>query len=43
MKTLSEKEKKFNTALSKLINLNFHKNLEENLESLGVQKKTIRN
>ncbi len=38
MKTLGEKEKKLDTALNKLINLNLNTNLKENLESLDGQK-----
>ena len=38
MKTSTEKEKKLNDALSKLINLNLNTNLKENLQHLSFQK-----
>ena len=41
MKTLGEKEKKLDTALNKLINLNLNTNLKENLESLDNQKNQL--
>ena len=43
MKIESEKEKKLDTALNKLITLDLNTNLKENLESLDLQKKSIRN
>ena len=41
MKTSSEKEKKLDTALSKLTNLNLNANLKENLQHLGYQKNQL--
>ena len=41
MKTSSEKEKKLDTALSKLINLNLNINLKENLQNLNYQKNQL--
>ena len=41
MKTSSEKEKKLDTALSKLIDLNLNANLKENLQHLGYQKNQL--
>ena len=41
MKTQSEKEKKLDIALSKLINLNLNANLKENLEHLNNQKNQL--
>ena len=39
MKTLSEKEKKLDVALNKLININLKANFKENLQHLNYQKK----
>ena len=41
MKTQTEKEKKLDTALNKLINLNISTNLKENLENLENQKNQL--
>ena len=41
MKTSSEKEKKLDTALSKLTNLNLNTNLKENLQHLSHQKNQL--
>jgi len=41
MKTSSEKEKKLDTALTKLINLNLNTNLKENLQNLSSQKNQL--
>ena len=41
MKTQSEKEKKLDIALSKLINLNLNVNLKENLQNLNYQKNQL--
>ena len=41
MKTSSEKEKKLDTALSKLTNLNLNANLKENLQHLSYQKNQL--
>ena len=41
MKTSTEKEKKLDTALSKLIDLNLNANLKENLQHLGYQKNQL--
>ena len=41
MKTQSEKEKKLDIALNKLINLNLDTNLKENLETLNNQKNQL--
>ena len=41
MKTSSEKEKKLDTALSKLTNLNLNANLKENLQHLSHQKNQL--
>ena len=41
MKTQSEKEKKLDNALSKLINLNLNVNLKENLQNLNYQKNQL--
>ena len=41
MKTSTEKEKKLNDALSKLINLNLNTNLKENLQHLSFQKNQL--
>ena len=41
MKTSSEKEKKLDTALSKLNNLNLNVNLKENLQHLSDQKNQL--
>ncbi len=41
MKTQTEKEKKLDTALNKLINLNLNKNDNESLESLNRQKNQL--
>ena len=38
MKTQSEREKKLNAILNKLVSLNLNTNLKENLESLDLQK-----
>ena len=42
MKTSSEKEKKLDTALDKLVNLNINTNLKENLQHLRYQKNSCR-
>jgi len=41
MKTTSEKEKKLDEALNKLISLNLNQNFKENLESLNNQKNQL--
>ena len=41
MKTLSEKEKKLDAALNKLINVNLNTNLKENLHHLSYQKNQL--
>ena len=41
MKIESEKEKKLDTALNKLITLDLNTNLKENLESLDLQKNQL--
>ena len=41
MKTQSEKEKKLNAVLNKLVSLNLNTNLKENLESLDGQKNQL--
>ena len=41
MKTVSEKEKKLDTAINKLTTLNLNTNLKENLESLDHQKNQL--
>ena len=41
MKTTSEKEKKLDEALNKLINLNLNQNFKENLNSLNNQKNQL--
>ena len=41
MKTSSEKEKKLDMAISKLINLNLNTNLKENLQHLSYQKNQL--
>ena len=41
MKTLSEKEKKLDVALNKLINVNLNTNLKENLQHLNNQKNQL--
>ena len=41
MKTLSEKEKKLDAALNKLINVNLNTNLKENLHNLNYQKNQL--
>ena len=41
MKTQSEKEKKLDTALNRLIKLNLNTNLKENLKSLNNQKNQL--
>ena len=41
MKTSSEKEKKLDTALSKLTNSNLNANLKENLQHLSYQKNQL--
>ena len=41
MKTYSEKEKKLDNALNKLIDLNLNTNLKENLQHLGYQKNQL--
>ena len=41
MKTLSEKEKKLDVALNKLINVNLNANLKENLHHLNYQKNQL--
>ena len=41
MKTQSEKEKKLDIALSKLINLNLNVNLKENLQNLNLPNLVI--
>ena len=41
MKTSTEKEKKLDSALSKLIDLNLNTNLKENLQHLGYQKNQL--
>ena len=41
MKTSSEKEKKLDTALSKLTSLNLNANLKENLQHLSDQKNQL--
>ncbi len=41
MKTVSEKEKKLDTAINKLTTLNLNTNLKENLESLDLQKNQL--
>ena len=41
MKTLSEKEKKLDVALNKLININLNTNFKENLQRLNYQKNQL--
>ena len=41
MKTLSEKEKKLDVALNKLININLKANFKENLQHLNYQKNQL--
>ncbi len=41
MKTSSEKEKKLNYALNKLVDLNLNINLKENLQHLSFQKNQL--
>ena len=41
MKTSTEKEKKLDSALSKLISLNLNTNLKENLQHLNYQKNQL--
>ena len=41
MKTTSEKEKKLDDALNKLISMNLNQNFKENLESLNNQKNQL--
>ena len=41
MKTHSEKEKKLDTALDRLRNLNLNTNLKENLQNLNYQKNQL--
>ena len=41
MKTSTEKEKKLNTVLGKLVNLNLNTNLKENLQHLSYQKNQL--
>jgi len=41
MKTTSEKEKKLDEALNKLISMNLNQNFKENLESLNNQKNQL--
>ena len=41
MKTSSEKEKKLDSVLSKLIKLNLNTNLKENLQRLSYQKNQL--
>jgi len=41
MKTTSEKEKKLDEALNKLIGMNLNQNFKENLESLNNQKNQL--
>jgi len=41
MKTQSEKEKKLDTVLNKLISLNLNTNLKENLQHLNNQKNQL--
>ena len=41
MKTQSEKEKKLNTVLNKLVSLNLNTNLKENLQHLNYQKNQL--